>query len=96
MLSNFAFVLLCLGLLVLVALALLIRATGRRVRDDYRHGRAQRTRTYERLTITFAGLAAYSILYVGFLRHEWIPAFGFASFAAAMCGTFWLNKPRPS
>jgi hypothetical protein len=94
-LSSFALILVCFGLLVLVALAMLIRAMGRRVRDDYQYGRGQRTKSYERLTMTFAGLAAYSIFYVGLLHHEWIPALGFALFAAAMCGTFCLNKPRP-
>ncbi|WP_028969827.1 hypothetical protein [Sphingomonas sp. URHD0057] len=94
--SNFALILLCFGLLVLVALAMLIGAMGRRIRDDYRHGRGQRRKTYQRLTLTFAGLAAYSIFHVGVLHHEWIPALGFALFAAAMCATFWLNKPRPS
>jgi hypothetical protein len=95
-LSSFTLILVGFGLLVLLALAMLIRAMGRRVRDDYRHGRGQRTKSYERLTMTFAGLAAYSVFYVGFLRHEWISALGFALLATAMCATFWLNKPRPS
>ena len=94
MLSNIEWIILCIAVLILASLGLLLRAIGRRVREDYRLGRAQRTKTYGKLTLKFAGIAAFSLLYAGFRRHEWIPALGFAAFAAAMSATFWLNKPK--
>jgi len=94
-LSNFAWILLCLAVLILVPLVLLFRAIGRQVREDYRLGHTQRTKTYDGLALKFAGIATFSLLYAGFRRHEWIPAIGFAVFAAAFSATFWLNKPKP-
>jgi len=84
------------GALALLALILLFKAMGRRIRKDYRTGRSQRTKGYDGLAVKFAGIAVFSLLYVGFWRHDWIPAIGFAVFASAFAANFWLSKPSRS
>ena len=96
LLSNFAFTVLCLGVLVLAALAFLFRAIGRRVREDYQLGREQRMRHSDLVAFKSVALAIFAIFYGGFVRHEWLASVGFALFGVAMSATIWLNKLRAS
>ena len=93
MLSGFVITLVCLGVFLGVAVALLFRAMGRRVRDDYSMGRTQSTRRYPGLARQFA-IVAVVVLILGAMKGEWVVALGFGAFAAALAATFWLNKPK--
>ena len=84
-------------LLVLFALplAIVFRAMGRQVGEDYRLHRKWRTRDYEKLASNFAYLSCFITVFALIMR-EWVLGSAFAAFALAISMTVWLNKPRPS
>lgn len=84
-----------LSVLFALPLALVFRAMGRQVREDYRLQRHRRTRDYEKLASNFAYLTVFISVFA-LVTREIVVGTAFAAFAFAISMTIWLNKPRPS